>query len=36
MPSGYDQSPDYGGPERNMRGVVLGILASVAVVVLVA
>ncbi|MEX0806698.1 MAG: hypothetical protein WD688_25765 [Candidatus Binatia bacterium] len=35
MPSGYEQSPDYGGPEPTVRGVVLGILAFIAVVIVI-
>jgi hypothetical protein len=31
MPSGYEKSPDYGGPEPTIRGVVLGVLAFIAV-----
>ena len=36
MPSGYEKSPDYGGPEPAWRGIVLGVLVFVgAVAVLV-
>lgn len=31
MPSGYEQSPDYGGPEPTWRGIILGVLAFIAV-----
>jgi hypothetical protein len=34
MPSGYEQSPDYGGPEPNWRGIILGVIAFTAVVAL--
>ena len=35
MPSGYEQSPDYGGPEPTWRGVILGVLAFIAVAAVV-
>ncbi len=31
MPSGYEQSPDYGGPEPNLRWIVLTAVALVIV-----
>lgn len=34
MPSGYEQSPDYGGPEPTWRGILLGVLAFIAVAAL--
>lgn len=34
MPSGYEKSPDYGGPEPTWRGMILGVLAFIAVAVL--
>ena len=35
MPSGYDKSPDYGGPEPTGRGIILGTLVFIAVAALV-
>jgi hypothetical protein len=35
MPSGYERSPDYGGPEPTWRGIILGVIAFIAVVALV-
>lgn len=35
MPSGYEKSPDYGGPEPTWWGVTLGVLAFIAVAALV-
>jgi hypothetical protein len=35
MPSDYEKSPDYGGPEPTLRGVVLGMLAFIAMVIVV-
>ena len=35
MLSGYERSPDYGGPEPTQRGVVLAILAFAAAVIAV-
>lgn len=35
MPSGYEQSPDYGGPEPTWRGIILGVAAFLALAVLV-
>jgi hypothetical protein len=35
MPSGYENSPDYGGPEPTWRGIILGVLAVIAVTALV-
>jgi len=32
VPSGYEQSPDYGGPPPTRWGTALGILAFLAVV----
>lgn len=31
MTSGYEKSPDYGGPEPTLRAVVLGVLVFIAV-----
>jgi hypothetical protein len=35
MPSGYENSPDYGGPEPTLRGFVLTIITLVAIAVFV-
>jgi hypothetical protein len=32
MPSGYEKSPDYGGPESTRWGIVAGIVAMVAII----
>lgn len=31
MPSGYEKSPDYSGPEPTWPGIVLGVLAFAAI-----
>ncbi len=31
MPSGYEKSPDYGGPEPTLRGFVLALIAVAAI-----
>lgn len=36
MPSGYEKSPDYGGPEPTRLGIVLDIVAVLAVAAIVA
>lgn len=33
MSSGYEQSPDYGGPEPTWRGIVIIIILAIAAVV---
>lgn len=35
MPTGYERSPDYGGPEPTLRGVLLAIFAFAAAVIAV-
>lgn len=36
MPSGYEKSPDYGGPEPTIGGIVAAIVVMIAVSALVA
>jgi hypothetical protein len=36
MPSGYEKSPDYGGPEPTPRSLALAIAAIVAVTAFIA
>jgi hypothetical protein len=36
MPSGYEKSPDYGGPEPTLGGIILAIAVMIAVSALVA
>lgn len=31
MPSGYEKSPDYGGPEPTWRGFVVALIAIAAI-----
>ena len=31
MPSGYEKSPDYGGPEPTLRGFLLALVAVAAI-----
>jgi hypothetical protein len=33
MPSGYEQSPDYGGPEPTRWGTIIGVAVFVLVAV---
>lgn len=35
MPSGYEKSPDYGGPEPTWRGMIIGVIIFIAVVALI-
>jgi hypothetical protein len=35
MPSGYEKSPDYGGPEPTWRGMLTGLLIFAAVAALI-
>jgi len=30
MPSGYEKSPDYGGPEPTLRGIALALIVFIA------
>jgi hypothetical protein len=36
MPSGYEKSPDYGGPEPTLGGVIFAIAVMIAVSAVVA
>ena len=36
MPSGYDKSPDYGGPEPSRGRIIFGVIAVAAVPLFVA
>lgn len=35
MPSGYEKSPDYGGPEPTRPGMIVGVLVFIALVGLI-